>query len=96
MAQSAVVRDYRALKIGRRPSSRLVLTVAGRKEGHTADSHTTEIATVELLTPSPGPMLGEATLPSSFEKCRGHRGGSSQPEVMCSLEAFNCAIKIAH
>jgi hypothetical protein len=28
MAQSAVVRDYRALEIGRRQANRLVLTVA--------------------------------------------------------------------
>jgi hypothetical protein len=29
MAQSAVVRDYRALEIGRRRANRLVLSVAG-------------------------------------------------------------------
>jgi hypothetical protein len=29
MSQSAVVRDYRALKFGRRRVNRLVLTVAG-------------------------------------------------------------------
>jgi len=29
MAQSAVVRDYRVLEIGRRRANRLVLTVAG-------------------------------------------------------------------
>jgi len=29
MAQSAVVRDYRALAIGRRRANRLVLTVSG-------------------------------------------------------------------
>ena len=29
MSQSAVVRDYRALKVGRRRANRLVLTVAG-------------------------------------------------------------------
>jgi hypothetical protein len=29
MAQSAVVRDYRALEIGRRRANRLVLTVRG-------------------------------------------------------------------
>ena len=29
MSQSAVVRDYRALEIGRRRANRLVLTVAG-------------------------------------------------------------------
>jgi hypothetical protein len=29
MAQSAVVRDYRQLKIGRRRANRLVLTVTG-------------------------------------------------------------------
>jgi hypothetical protein len=29
MAQSAVVRDYRTLEIGRRRANRLVLTVAG-------------------------------------------------------------------
>jgi hypothetical protein len=29
MSQSAVVRDYRQLEVGRRRSNRLVLTVAG-------------------------------------------------------------------
>jgi hypothetical protein len=32
MSQSAVVRDYRALEVGRRRTNRLVLTVAGYRD----------------------------------------------------------------